>query len=240
MTVQSDQTIQATQHIRRGKPLNTPKSTARFWDRIAKRYAAKPVPDEQAYARKLAVTREYLNQESRVLELGCGTGSTAITHAPYVRHIRASDFSSAMIDIAKAKSNAAGISNIDFVCRTVDQESANKSCYDAVLALNLLHLLVDWQSTIKAAYGLLPDNGVLVISTPCLRDKAMWLRWLAPIGASLGLMPTLSFFSQDELESTLLDTGFEMDYVWQPSGKSGLFMVARKPCSELTLNEEMK
>ena len=54
---------------------------ARFWDRIAIRHAAKPVPDEKVYERKLAITREYLNRQ--VLALGCGTGSTAIAYAPY-------------------------------------------------------------------------------------------------------------------------------------------------------------
>ena len=41
-----------------------------------------------------------------VLEFGCGTGGTAIIHAPYVKHIRAIDISGNMIAIAKGKAEA--------------------------------------------------------------------------------------------------------------------------------------
>ena len=63
--------------------------------------------DQAAYERKLAITRECLNPDAQVLELGCGTGSTAIAHAPYVRHIRATDVSSRMIEIARSKAEVA-------------------------------------------------------------------------------------------------------------------------------------
>ena len=79
----------------------------KFWDRIAKRYAKKPVGNEAAYQRKLAKTREYFRPGMEVLEIGCGTGSTAIAHAPYVRRIRATDISDAMIEIAKGKAKRA-------------------------------------------------------------------------------------------------------------------------------------
>ena len=52
--------------------------STRFWDRIAERYARKPVPDEAVYQEKLKVTREYFRADTDVLEIGCGTGSTAI------------------------------------------------------------------------------------------------------------------------------------------------------------------
>ena len=66
---------------------------ARFWDRIAARYAKQPVADEAAYQKKLAKTREYFPPDMAVLEFGCGTGSTAMAHAPYVAHARATDLS---------------------------------------------------------------------------------------------------------------------------------------------------
>ena len=53
-------------------------TSARFWDRIAERYSKSPVADEAAYQKKLQVTREYFRPDMEVLEIGCGTGSTAI------------------------------------------------------------------------------------------------------------------------------------------------------------------
>ena len=43
---------------------------ARFWDRIARRYARKPVPDQQVYETKLGITDSYLEPHHEVLEIG--------------------------------------------------------------------------------------------------------------------------------------------------------------------------
>ena len=68
-----------------------------FWDKVAERYSKKPVADEAAYQTKLRVTREYFRPDMQVLEIGCGTGSTAIAHAPFVEHICATDISPKMM-----------------------------------------------------------------------------------------------------------------------------------------------
>ncbi len=75
------------------------RKTARFWDFIAKRYARQPVADEASYRKKLEMARTYFSPGSEVLEFGCGTGSTAIAHAPHVAHIRATDVSGKMLAI---------------------------------------------------------------------------------------------------------------------------------------------
>ena len=106
---------------------------ARFWDRIAKRYARKPVADQQAYQTKLAKTNSNLRPTDRVLEIGCGTGTTAIHHAPRVTHIRATDISKRMIEIARAKAQAAEITNIDFETTSVDKLCAESNSFDAIL-----------------------------------------------------------------------------------------------------------
>ena len=82
--------------------------TSRFWDKLAEKYARQPVADEEAYRTKLRVTQSYLRPDMEVLEFGCGTGSTALVHAPFVRHILAIDFSTKMLEIARGKAEAAG------------------------------------------------------------------------------------------------------------------------------------
>ena len=77
-----------------------------FWDKIAERHSKQPIADEATYQKKLQVTREYFQPDMEVLEFGCGTGSTAIIHAPYVKHIHAIDISSKMIEIAQGKADA--------------------------------------------------------------------------------------------------------------------------------------
>ncbi len=49
---------------------------------------------------------------------------------------------------------------------------------------------------------------------------------IAPIGKLLGLMPLVKVFNARELEASLTESGFDIDYQWQP-GKA-VFIVAKK------------
>ena len=203
--------------------------SAQIWDRMAARYAAKPVADLETYERKLMITRQYIDTQSEVLELGCGTGSTAIAHSPYVKHIHATDFSPRMIDIARRKAAAAAADNVDFECCGVETLRYAEKSIDVVLTLNLLHLLQDWQQQISMAFQILRPGGVLISSTICMRDELAFMRLPATVGRVVGLMPLLSFFTRDELEHTMIAAGFEIRQAWQPAPRSAVFIVARKP-----------
>lgn len=204
-------------------------STARFWDRLADRYAAKPVPDQAVYERKLAITADLLNPEAEVLELGCGTGSTAIALAPHAAHILATDVSTRMIEIARDKAAAAGIDNVEFEVLDVGEAPMRPGSLDAVLAHSLLHLLEDWHGVITDAHRALRPGGVLVMSTVCLLDGFGFMRPVAGLGRWFGVLPRLSFFTQVELEDALEAAGFEIEQAWVPGRKRGVFHVARKP-----------
>jgi len=75
----------------------------RFWNRVAARYAARPLKDVAAYEALLGDVAGRLQPTDTVLEIGCGTGGTAIRLAPRVAHWLATDFSSEMVRIAQAK-----------------------------------------------------------------------------------------------------------------------------------------
>lgn len=228
MPAPQDQTIQNAAPTRKPQAEETPEALPRFWDRVAEGYAAKPVPSEEIYRMKLAITRKYLKADADVLELACGTGSTALKLSPHVRRFRASDFSPKMIEIARAKAEDAEVTNVEFVCSSIREECASATLHDAVLAHSVFHLLSDWRSAIEAAHRKLNPCGVLISSTLCLRDSHPWLRWFTPLGAALGLMPPLIFFTRDELKQQLRDAGFEIEQWWQPNARTGLFLVARK------------
>jgi ubiquinone/menaquinone biosynthesis C-methylase UbiE len=119
------------------------KSPQKFWDNIAPRYAKSPIKDEKSYQKKLAIAQEYFRPDWSVLEFGCGTGTTAIAHAPHVRHILATDISGKMLDIAERKARDAGIENVLFQQGTLDSLELQAESFDAVLGLNILHLLED-------------------------------------------------------------------------------------------------
>ncbi len=202
---------------------------AKFWDRMAERYSKSPVKDEESYQKKLEITRGYLHPESELLEFGCGTGSTAIVHAPHVKHIRAVDVSSKMLEIAQAKADAANITNITFEHAGMDDLSAPDGAYDVILGMSILHLLEDKEAAIAKVYKMLKPGGVFISSTVCIGEKMGFIRLIAPIGRALGLLPTLRIFTTQQLEDSVTAAGFETEHRWRPHEGMTLFLVARKP-----------
>lgn len=203
--------------------------SAAFWDRVAVGYARRPISDEAAYQTKLAKTRAYFTPESRVLELGCGTGSTALLHAPHVAQIRATDISGKMIEIAKRKAAEQGIENVSFERASVEEITAPDGGYDVVLALNLLHLLPDYAAVIARVYGMTKPGGVFITSTACLNDSMYWFKPIAAVGRWLGRIPPIAFFTTADYERAMTAPGFVIEHAWRPGPGKTLFMVARKP-----------
>lgn len=203
-------------------------STAKWWNRIAPKYAREPIADEAVYERKLELTREHFTPDTEVLEFGCGTGGTAILHAPHVRHVLATDISEEMLIIARDKAQQASVENVTFERADFDTLEAGK--FDVVLGLSILHLLAEPRQAIAKAYAMTKPGGVFVSSTACLGDRMWFLRPLAPIMRLLGIFPpVLRFFSARELIRDLEDAGFEIEYQWRPDKAIAVFIIARRP-----------
>ena len=202
--------------------------SVKFWDKIAERYSKQPIADEAAYQKKLQVTRKYFQPDMEVLEFGCGTGSTAIAHAPYVKHIHAIDFSSKMIEIAQGKADANNVENVTFKQSTINEFSVSDQTLDAVLGLSILHLLDNKEEVIAKVHKMLKPGGIFVTSTACIGDAMKFFKIIAPIGKFFGLMPLVKVFTTKELEDSLTNADFEIDYQWQPGKGKAVFIVAKK------------
>jgi len=198
-----------------------------LWNLMARRYARQAISDEAAYQTKLEKTQAHLRPDMRVLELGCGTGSTALAHAPFVRRIEATDYAHAMIEIAKEKRAAAGISNLRFSVGMAEAPDFAPASFDAILALNLLHLLDDPEGVVATCRRLLRPGGVFVTSTMPLADNAAWLRkvrWLIPV--------SLSFFGDKALHDMITAGGFTISESWTPGPSAATFIIAHADQTE--------
>lgn len=201
-----------------------------FWDKTAERYAKSPVSDEATYRRKLAETQSFFRPDMRIVEFGCGTGTTAIHHAPHVQHIDAIDISENMLEIGRGKARKAGIDNIAFTRGTLTEFSAKDASFDAVLGLNVIHLLPDREAVFAEAARILKPGGIFVSSTVCLGHSYLrFIKLIAPLGKMLGLMPDVFVLTEGELASEVTRAGFKIERKWN-HGKSDIavFMVARK------------
>jgi len=204
------------------------RDSAGFWNKRAEKYAKKPVADQETYNKKLQITRTYFQNDSEVLEMGCGTGSTALAHAPYVKHILATDISPAMISIAREKAEAGQIENVSFKTRAVVDQDIQDSFYDVILAHNLLHLLEDPHEAISVAYRGLKPGGVFVTSTACIGDMSWYFRIIAPVGHIFGLFPLVQVFTLAQLKQSFIDAGFVIDQEWLPKKNAAAFLIGKK------------
>lgn len=205
--------------------LTRPHPDSRFWNRMARHYARKSVPDHTAHRTKLAKTAAYLKPSDRVLEIGCGTGSAALHHAPRASQIVATDISPRMIDIARDKAEAAGIENVTFEVSSIDRLDTSQR-YDVILALNVLHLVADVPRTLRQLRRMLTPEGLLISDTPCIGDSAAWIALVAPLGRALGIFPRINVFGITEFAQWIVDAGFDLEEAWQPAPKASYYVVA--------------
>lgn len=207
-------------------------SAEKFWDKSADKYSKSKISDLESYQKKLDETQRLLEPHMHVLEFGCGTGSTAITHAPYVKHIDAIDISNNMLEIGRDKARAAGVDNIVFTHSSLSEFNAAEASVDVVLGLSILHLLPDRDATLKEVKRVLKPGGYFVSSTACLGNSVLrFIKLIAPVVKKLGLMPDFFVITESELATEISDAGFEIQQQWHHGGMK-VFIIARKSVSE--------
>lgn len=204
--------------------------SVRFWDKLATKYAKKPVPDEAIYQRKIQITQQYLSTCDDVLEFGCGTGSTALVHAPKVKQIDATDISPAMIAIAKERAQATNASNISFKTGELHSFALEPASYNVVLGLNIMHLIYNPAETLSEVHRLLKADGLFVSSTPLLKSESLFVRCILKVMQAFGRAPHIHFLSKSEYLTLISDAGFELVQEWMPD-KASVFLIVRKSCS---------
>lgn len=197
------------------KELDMTKHTT-FWDKAAPKYARSPIADQAAYEYTIGRTRNYLTSNDRVLELGCGTGSTALLLASYVKQITAIDLSLGMLAIARKKAASMDVENVSF---EIGAEVPKQGPYDVVMGYNLFHLVPDMEKRFEQIYELLPKGGYFITKTPCLGQngagigevlKLLAIRIAIPLMQMFGKAPYVRSFSVQELEYAVVAAGFEI------------------------------
>ena len=183
---------------------------SRFWNGVARKYATDRIKDMAGYERTLERSRHFLSPTDTVLEIGCGTGTTALHLAPSVARLVGTDVSSEMISIAQEKALLLGCRNAAFeVASAIDAPGAD-GAYDAVMAFNVLHLIADRPSTLASIRRKLRPGGLLITKTPCLGEMNPLIRFVVPIARLVGKAPSVSFFNGTALASDIEAAGFSL------------------------------
>lgn len=204
---------------------------AKFWDRVARKYAADPIADMAGYEATLKRVQSLISPEQTVLEMGCGTGTTALRLAAGTRQFVATDVSSEMISIAREKLAAHPLPQLRFEVADAETVLPLNMHYDTVLAFNVLHLLTDLEGSLQTIVSALKPGGRLISKTPCLAEMNPIIpRLLVPLMRALGKAPPVLCFSAAQLCSAFERAGLQIETVERHGTKRKdirVFVVAR-------------
>lgn len=206
---------------------------AKFWDKNAVKYAASPIRDMPAYEYTLERTRSYLRPTHRALELGCGTGTTALRLAPDVAEITGTDVSGEMIRIAREKAAAAGLATARFEAMPAEQAVRAATQPDVILGFNFFHLVPDADAIYAEIFRALPSGGLFISKTACLAEPSIGIKrfgfaLLIPPMQLIGLAPPVLRYSFAGLEAAIAAAGFDVIETGRFPSMSR-FVVGRKP-----------
>ncbi|MGK7654135.1 MULTISPECIES: class I SAM-dependent methyltransferase [unclassified Roseovarius] len=183
-----------------------------FWSGIAPKYAAKPIGDEAAYVATLERIRAHLPCGARVLEIGCGTGGTALRLAGEAGEIVATDFAGGMIAEARKRQ---GAHNVRFLVADVHDARLEPGTFDVVLALNVVHLMEDATEVHRRVHDLLKEGGSYISKTPCIGEPDLgWkfnlMRKALPLLQWLGKAPFVRFLKTADMDAEIGSSGFRI------------------------------
>lgn len=198
--------------------------SAAFWDRHARKYAARPVSNPDAYETTLERVRAHLHRDDHAIEIGAGTGTTGLKLADSVGSYEVTDISPEMIAIANEKIAVEGVSNLTARVAKPGDGSLGTGPADVVLAFNLLHLMPDAAATIAEARNMLKPGGLFISKTPCVSG---WFRLIITPMQWVGKAPYVRYLRTSECDHLIADAGFDIVETGNYPATSR-FVVARK------------
>jgi 2-polyprenyl-3-methyl-5-hydroxy-6-metoxy-1,4-benzoquinol methylase len=201
----------------------------KFWDFIAKNFDRQEDRPDPTYNKIVENTRKHLHNEDIVLDFGCGTGTYTFDFSEYVKEIHGIDISQKMIDIARRKARENRIENAFFTKSTIYDEKLEKSSFDVVLAMNILHLLTDSRDIIKRIHELLKPEGSFISTTPCMGNMGAFLSFLLFIPSKIGIIPDIQYYKTSDLEELIKNGNFGIveTETFEPSSQNN-YIVAKK------------
>ncbi len=176
----------------------------KFWDKVAKHYSKFMRKNEDTYERLDEILLEYVDEESEVLELGCGTGQLSFRLADRVKSLIATDFSEKMISICKEKNTK---ENLIFQVEDAGDLSFLDQSFDVVVVANMLHIVPNIDAVTNEIKRVTRKGGIVFAPTFVYDKKGFnfYIWFLEKIG-----FKTYSKFTSEEYRKYFEDRGFEI------------------------------
>ena len=123
-----------------------------FWDRYGTR----------------TVERLALSAGSTVLDVGCGTGASAIPAASIVGpggHVIAADLAERLLDLARDKARRKGLRNLEFRYGDMEALGYPDALFDAVISVFSIFFVADMTKRVAELWRMVRPGGQLAITT---------------------------------------------------------------------------
>lgn len=132
------------------------------------------------YGNLIHLINQYVNSDSRILDLGCGVGTIDFYLSNKCNFVTGIDCSDKAIEIAKINTEILGVSkNIIFLQKKFPEQIILGK-YDIVLCIEVLEHIMDEKLAVEEIRNLLNKNGIVILSVPSLDSplyKLGLLRW---------------------------------------------------------------
>ena len=140
-----------------------------FWDRIGRR----------------TVEGLALPSDSNVLDVGCGTGASALPAARVVGPnglVIGVDLAARLLDRARDKAKALGLSNVKFRCADMTSLGYPNGHFDTVVSVFSIFFVPDMEGLLRELWRMVGPGGKLAVTTwgPRIFEPA-YTRWLVAI-----------------------------------------------------------
>lgn len=135
------------------------------FDRAVEYYdQTRAMPPERHRALIDALVRETnINENSRVLEIGIGTGRIGMSVAEHVRRLFGIDLSLEMMGVLRRKLADTNL-NIDIAQADAGKLPFADETFDVAYAVHVYHLVAGWQSAMRDARRIIKRGGYFVVS----------------------------------------------------------------------------
>jgi ubiquinone/menaquinone biosynthesis C-methylase UbiE len=133
------------------------------FDKVAKEY---DTPDKLERSEKVVsfiLNSLPVNKNWKVLDFGCGTGTTSLLLSPYVKSIIGVDLSKGMLDIFNEKIQKFNIRNINILNKDILNTELDEKDFDLLITAMTFHHLDNIEKSIKNLSKYIKKNGYLVI-----------------------------------------------------------------------------
>ncbi|MDS3862023.1 class I SAM-dependent methyltransferase [Thermosynechococcaceae cyanobacterium BACA0444] len=109
-----------------------------------------------------------LRPGAQVLDVCCGSGASAIPAAIRVGptgHIMGVDLAESLLELARQKSQAKGLKNIEFRCGDFENLGLPDGCFDAVVCVFGIFFVPDMEAAVQELWRMVRPGGKLAITS---------------------------------------------------------------------------